>query len=270
MKGGLIGFAACGAGLVIAATAAAAKDPAVTLERIAGSTVKRVILAPKAAERLGIELGKVSEATIARKQMVAGLVIPPLDGQAQPAQAGGVFRFSPVSAAAAPPTVAKAVPADDRAWLQVTLSPAEWERLAKDKPARVLPLATRERFGAEIFARPSGMPPIEDTKRSMLNVYYVVPGKDAALALNKRMRVELPLTGNEARHKVVAYSAVYYDARGGAWTYVNTAPLTFERQRIRVERIEGELALLNEGPPIGTPVVTIGAALLYGAEIFGK
>jgi hypothetical protein len=46
--------------------------------------------------------------------------------------------------------------------------------------------------------------------------------------------------------------------------------LTFERQRIGIERIVGDLAVLSEGPPVGTPVVTVGAALLYGAEIFKK
>jgi hypothetical protein len=245
---------------------------AVKLEPIAGSSAKRVILTPKAAERLGIQTGKVSEETIARKQMVAGLVIPPVDSQPQPRQTGGIFGgFAQVAAPASPPpVVAKTLPADDEAWLQVTLSPAEWERLAKDKPARVLPLATRDKFGNEIFARPSGMPPIEDAKRSMLNVYYVVPGKDSGLALNKRMRVELALNGNDVKHKVVPYGSVYYDAKGAPWVYVNTAPLTYERQRIGVSRIEGDLALLTEGPPLGTPVVTVGAALLYGAEIFGK
>ena len=69
---------------------------------------------------------------------------------------------------------------------------------------------------------------------------------------------------------MVPYGAVYYDAKGAPWVYVNTAPLTFERRRIGVERIEGDVAVLSEGPPVGTPVVTVGAALLYGAEVFGK
>jgi hypothetical protein len=63
---------------------------------------------------------------------------------------------------------------------------------------------------------------------------------------------------------------VYYDAKGDAWIYVNTKPLVFERRRVGVERVAGELAVLSDGPPVGTPVVTVGAALLYGAEIFGK
>ena len=69
---------------------------------------------------------------------------------------------------------------------------------------------------------------------------------------------------------MVPYSAVYYDAKGGAWTYVNGKPQTYERQKIVVNRIVGDVAVLSEGPPVGTQVVTAGAPLLYGTEIFGK
>lgn len=156
------------------------------------------------------------------------------------------------------------------AWVLVTLSPGEWERLAKDKPARLLALSTRDKLGSEVLAQPSGMVPVEDAKRSMLTLYYRVPGKDHGLTLNSRMRVELQISGNEDKQKVVPYSAVYYDGKGAAWVYVNTKPLTFERQRIGVERVVGDLAVLSDGPPVGTPVVTVGASLLYGSEIFGK
>ena len=114
------------------------------------------------------------------------------------------------------------------------------------------------------------MEPVEDVKRSMLNLYYVVPGVDHGLELHDRMRVELELEGDAARQKVVPYGAVYYDARGTAWVYVTPKPLAYERQRVRVERIVGDVAVLSEGPDVGITVVSVGAALLFGAEIFGK
>jgi hypothetical protein len=46
--------------------------------------------------------------------------------------------------------------------------------------------------------------------------------------------------------------------------------LVFERRRIGVERIMGDLAVLSDGPSVGTEVVMVGAPLLYGTEIFGK
>ena len=44
----------------------------------------------------------------------------------------------------------------------------------------------------------------------------------------------------------------------------------FERQRIEVEGIVGDLAMITDGPPVGTKVVTVGAPLLYGAEVIYK
>jgi hypothetical protein len=176
---------------------------------------------------------------------------------------------SPNRALAAPAATTASAQGD--AWVQVTLSPGELERLTKDKPARLLALSTRDKLHNDLFAQPTGMVPVEDTKRSMLTVYYVVPGQqDHGLTLNSRVRVELPFAGNEEKQKNVPYSAVYYDGKGTPWVYVNTKPLTYERQRIGVDRVVGDLAVLSEGPPVGTPIVTVGASLLFGTEIFGK
>ena len=283
--GGFVALAAMAA-LVLAPGAASAAGPAasgakpVTLEAIPGSPVKRITLSARAAERLGIQTGKVGEEPIVRRQMVGGLVISSLAAAAaQNASAGAsssprsVFGgFAAIPTAASTSAAAGASKASDKgeAWVLVTLSQAEWERLAKDRPARLLPLLTRGQLGKEIMARPSGMPPLEDAKRSMLNAYYVVSGKDHGLELNKRMRVELQIEGSDQKQKTVPYSALYYDAKGGAWVYVAKGPLVFERQSIGIARVAGDLAVMSEGPPVGTPVVTVGAALLYGTEIFGK
>lgn len=249
----------------------AGKSSAVKLEAIPGSTAKRVTLSARAAERLGIETGRVGEEPIIRKQVVSGLVIAPLEKLPEAKPAGGVFGgFGRVTAVTAPQPAARAASPGGEAWVLVSLSAAEWERLAKDKPARVLPLATRERLGREVLAQPSAVPPVEDMKRSMLMLHYVVPGNEHGLALNKRMRVELQIAGSDAKYKVVPYGAVYYDAKGAPWVYLNPRPLVYERQRISVERVVGDQAVLSDGPPVGTPVVTVGAALLYGAEVFGK
>ena len=273
-------FALCARALPAAVAAAivwqAHAGPAVRLEAIPGSEAKRVILTPKALERLGIETGEVSEEPIVRKRMVGGLVTTAPRSQPEPAPGAGFAGFVGVPAAAAAESAAAGAtaPVKGQAWVLVTLSQAEWESLARDKPARLLPLTTRDKFARGVLAPPSGLPPAEDLKRSMLRVYYVATGEEAGLALNTRMRVELELAGSGEKRKVVPYSAVYYDAKGVPWVYLNPEPLAFERRRISVERIVGELAVLAEGPEVGpevgTAVVTVGAPLLYGAEIFKK
>ena len=247
------------------------KSPVVTIEKIPGKEAPRVILSAKAAERLGIETGKVNEKAVVRKQMVSGLVVPPMEEQPKPKPAGGLFGgFRDVATALRPATPRATSPVAGDLWVLVALSPGEWDKLAKDKPVRLLALATRDNFKKEVWAQPSGMEPVEDMKRSMLSLYYVVSGKDHGLTVNNRVRVELRLAGGAEKRKVVPYSAVYYDGGGAAWVYVNLQPLAYERQRIDVERIEGDLAVLSKGPPVGTPVVTVGAPMLHGAEIFKK
>lgn len=66
--------------------------------------------------------------------------------------------------------------------------------------------------------------------------------------------------------KVVPYGAVLYDPTGRTWVYTSPDSLVFVRREIVVEYIEGDLAVLTDGPPAGTRVVTLGATELHGAE----
>ena len=69
-----------------------------------------------------------------------------------------------------------------------------------------------------------------------------------------------------ASRRVIPYSAMLYDAQGDTWVYTSPTPLTYVRERVTVEYIQGGQAVLTDGPPEGTPVVTVGAAELYGTE----
>ena len=75
-----------------------------------------------------------------------------------------------------------------------------------------------------------------------------------------------PAGGEAALRKVIPYAAVLYDPNGNTFVYTNGEPFTFVRAPITVDYIEGELAILHDGPPSGTAVVTVGAAELYGTE----
>ena len=69
-----------------------------------------------------------------------------------------------------------------------------------------------------------------------------------------------------AARTVVPYAAVIYDASGKTWANTNTGALVFVRQPITVDRIEADRAVLSGGPPVGTLVVTVGVAELWGIE----
>ena len=216
----------------------ASADPArpVTLETVAGSTVKRVTLSAKAAERLDVQTGTVGEQAIVPTQMMGGMVVD--------ASAGG---------------------GTSGLWVRLALSPPEWERLAKDKPARILPLETRPGLAKDLVARPTGEEPLDSVKSGMLSVFYVLPAGTTGLALGDRVRAAVEFTGGAEAQKVVPYSSVHYDAKGDAWVYVTNAPRTFMRERVTVERVADDLAILSSGPSPGTRVATVGVSLLYGA-----
>jgi len=72
--------------------------------------------------------------------------------------------------------------------------------------------------------------------------------------------------GHRGSYKLIPYSAVVYDNDGSTWTFVNTGPRTFIRQRITVGAIQGSTAVLTAGPAPGAAVVTVGAPELLGTE----
>jgi hypothetical protein len=65
----------------------------------------------------------------------------------------------------------------------------------------------------------------------------------------------------------VPYSAVVYEPMGGTLIYTSPAPRTFVRAPVEVESIQGDVAVLKNGPAAGTEVVTVGAAELFGTEL---
>jgi hypothetical protein len=82
----------------------------------------------------------------------------------------------------------------------------------------------------------------------------------------ERLDIKTAVVQDVQRRKVVPYAAVLYDAHGETWVYTSPEPLIFIRHRIVVDRIEGDKAILADGPPAGTAVVTVGGAELFGAE----
>jgi len=70
-----------------------------------------------------------------------------------------------------------------------------------------------------------------------------------------------------AKRRTIPYAAILYDTEGNTWVYTSTEALTFMRHRIVVDFIDGEVAVLTDGPTVGTAVVVVGAQELYGSEL---
>ena len=73
-------------------------------------------------------------------------------------------------------------------------------------------------------------------------------------------------TSGDIQQPTIPYKAVIYDAQGKAFTYVTSQPHVYTRVPLTVEDVQGDTAVLAVGPAVGTPVVSTGAAELWGAE----
>lgn len=129
----------------------------------------------------------------------------------------------------------------------------------------VLPLAACQRGEDEAAAggeEPAVVEPVEGSE----DLFRVTLTADAAERLDVQTTA-VRVVGNGARQRtVIPYSAVLYEPDGETWTYTSPESLTFVRAPIVVETIEEDRAVLSEGPPAGTKVVTVGVAELFGAE----
>lgn len=86
------------------------------------------------------------------------------------------------------------------------------------------------------------------------------------IALKTDQVREQLMSRSASSRMVVPYSSLIYDAQGDTWVYISPQPRTFVRQKVNVDYIEGDIAVLNDGPPAGTVVASVGVAELYGTD----
>jgi hypothetical protein len=217
--------------------------PPSKLEPIEGSDYQRVVLTEKAAERLDIQTAPLGEEMVVRKHTVGGQVVTVPE-----AEAGLV-------------------------WARVSLSKSEYDQVDQDLPTLVLALDDEEEEDRGWPAEPDERPGLDDPEDVDLpgedlveELYYLIESPEHGLEVGQAVLIELTLSAQETLRKVVPYAAVLYGVHGETWVYSNPEPLVYVRQPIVVDYIEGDVAVLSEGPQVGTAVVTVGAAELFGTE----
>jgi hypothetical protein len=94
------------------------------------------------------------------------------------------------------------------------------------------------------------------------DVNRVTLTKEAA----ERLGIETASIRQVGGREVIPDRAVVYAPDGKTFTYASPKPLTFERRDIVVDHINGTKAILKNGPPAGTVVVTVGSPELSGLE----
>jgi len=103
------------------------------------------------------------------------------------------------------------------------------------------------------FISPSKLEKIEGTDLSK-----VILTEKAA----ERIGIEtVPASGTS-----LPYAAVIYDIEGNTWVYTQPEPLTFVREPIVIDHIEGDTVILAQRLPAELNIVTVGVIELYGTE----
>jgi hypothetical protein len=241
--------------------ASVGRDEPAHIEPVPGTKFNRIILKPSAFGRLGIETAAVRETTATRKRRVAAVVV-----EASEVERTGFSAGSPNQIAAqahselsSDAEILTAVIAE-RVWVRV-LPIGDALDVARDQPALIVPLAR----GSEPLELPASMAfPPASAEDGEGGLYYVVDGAAATLTPKTPVLIELPYEATP--RKVIPFSAVFHDEHGQGWVYGTPEPLTFIRHPIELDYVVDDLAFLSEGPPVGTEVVSVGAALLYGIE----
>ncbi len=140
--------------------------------------------------------------------------------------------------------------------VRVTLPAGLAGSVDASRPARVLSLGGQ----GGLVAPPTAPPPGAGGA-----LYYRLDGAGPGLRAGEQLRVQLAQSGGR-RQKTVPYSAVIYWIDGGTWVYTRTGPLAFVRSPIEIDEVDGDVAVLSSGPPVGTQVVSIGGQELLGPE----
>ena len=109
---------------------------------------------------------------------------------------------------------------------------------------------------------PAKVEPVEGSD----GLFQVTLTAQAAERIDLQTAVVRTESEGAAERAIVPYSAIVYETDGETWVYASTDDLSFVREHVSVQEIDGDRAILSEGPPAGTEVVTVGVAELFGAE----
>jgi len=205
---------------------AAEKVEPAHVEPIEGTGLSRVVLTERAVERLDIRTVPVRDEQVTRKRDLGGQVV------------------------------------DVEVSILVRVPLTESDLSAVDRSLPVV-LRSLDASGDSCTASIVDAPDPADAASAL---YCLVDDTGCDFALDQRLFAEVSLTGVEAERKVIPYAAILYDLNGDTWVYTQVEPRVFVRAPISVDYIEGDVAVLSEGPPDATEVVTNGASELFGTE----
>ena len=206
-------------------------EPA-TIEPIEGSDVSRITLTTNAAARLAVSTVEVrTELTARIRQFGAEVIV-------QPASVG----------------------IEGGLWLRLVLTDSERNAVDLNLPGVLRSLSGDSAADGLLAQAARG----EEGEGGPSDDLFFVVTAGPEISVGTALLIELQSASGE--RLVVPYGSVVYDPDGRTWVYTNPDALVYERRPITIDYIDGDEAILLDGPPPGTAVVAVGAAELSGFE----
>ena len=156
----------------------------------------------------------------------------------------------------------------DPVWVRVPVYAGDESRINSSLAASIRGLSDFGGASASVTGRPVHGPQTSDPLATSIDLFYEVNNSKGDFRPGQKVSVTLPYKGVQAA-LVVPYAAILYDIHGGTWVYENTAPRVYVRRRVELQRVDGNMAVLQRGPKSGTKIVTAGAAEIFGTEFGG-
>lgn len=154
----------------------------------------------------------------------------------------------------------------DPIWVRVPVYVGDLDAIAPADGTTICGIGDEATAGVEV--RQVEAAPAGDPNAATVDLFFEVPNPQRRWSPAQKVLVRIPLK-QAGEAPVIPWSAVVHDVHGGTWVYVSNGEQTYARQRVEVREVADGLAVLAKGPPPGTPVVTSGAAELFGTE-FGS
>lgn len=240
------------------------------VEPIEGSALQRVILSERAAARIGIATGTVSDREISRSHRLLGKVVasPYPEAVTQMLANGtGVLPSivnAPLGALPDPAALTPILASGTGALPTIVQVPlgARVGWLGPDHAAAVRQIGKAGEGGhhaARLIAVVKAATPDAPD-----DLFFALDGSGPSIPPEESVLVEFSTM--EPKRRTIDHNALFYDETGATWVYLNPEPLIFVRHPVVVDFLQEGLVVLTDGPPVGTVVVTTGAMLLFGTE----
>jgi len=155
-------------------------------------------------------------------------------------------------------------------WIRVPVYVDLLPKVKRDQAVHLVTLDGSPLASTPQRGKPISAPPIADAASSSADLYYEVDNRDLRLKPGQRIGIDMRMT-SVTEALVIPAASILYDIYGGTWVYVQSTNSgeggsKFARSRVLLEWVEGDQAIVSQGPAIGTLIVTDGAAELFGSE----